>query len=51
MALAGDRTMGSAESSVSGLQVNSNSGKGCAQKCSASNVTFFVYRNSSQARE
>lgn len=37
--------------SVSGLQVNNNSGKGCAQKCSTNDVMFFIYRNSSQARE
>lgn len=51
MALAGERTVDLAGSSVSGLQVSSNSDRGCAQKCSTNDVMFFIYRNSPQARE
>lgn len=51
VALAEEREVDLAGNSVSGLQVNHNSGKGCAQKCSTNDVMFFIYRNSSQARE
>lgn len=43
VALAGERTVGLAGSSVSGLQVSSNSGRGCAQKCSTNDVMGFFY--------
>lgn len=51
VALVRERTVDLAGNSVSGLQVNNNSGKGCAQKCNTNDVMFFIYRNSSQARE